>query len=150
MNLRRTAATVAASALLGFGVVAATAAPAAADYGSGNIYQIEISSNVAGPDGFGVWVWFALSPSAGSTTSGTGDYAGSDCGHGFGAVADLGEVTWSVSGGTLTITGFVLNGFNGLPVTITVPAAYGHYSTDVASVFQGAPPGGFSEVQVAP
>jgi len=75
-----------------------------------------------------------------------------------GAAADKGDVTWTKAGGTLTITGVTLNGLGGLPVTITVHSAYGHYSTDVVSVFPtlgGAPlslpPGvGFSQVQVAP
>ena len=82
---------------------------------------------------------------------------GSDCGHGQGAARDYGDVTWSVSGGTLTITGVVFNGFGGLPVTITVPSKNGHYSEDIVSVFPilgavlGLPPGaGFSQVQVAP
>jgi hypothetical protein len=161
MNLKRTGARLAAAVLLGVGAVAATAAPAAADYGPGNVYQIEISSNDTGPVGGGIWLWLALSPSPGSTTSGTGDYTGSDCGHGFGsagAVPDAGDVTWSISAGTLVITGVKLNGFGGLPVTITVPSAYGHYSTDILSVFPTLagpplflPPGeGFSQVQVAP
>jgi hypothetical protein len=158
MRLRKTAVTVAASAALTLGGVAAAAAPALADYGPGNIYQVEISSNIGGPHGGGIWLWFALSPNSGTTSAGTGDYAGSDCGHGEGAAADLGDVTWTKAGGTLTITGVTLNGLGGLPVTITVHSAYGHYSTDVVSVFPtlgGAPlslpPGvGFSQVQVAP
>src|SRR6266516_3169026 len=52
-----------------------------------------------------------------------------------GAAADKGDVTWTKAGGTLTITGVTLNGLGGLPVTITVHSAYGHYSTDVVSVF---------------
>jgi hypothetical protein len=158
MRLRKTAVTVAASAALTLGGVAATAAPALADYGPGNIYQVEISSNIGGPQGGGIWLWLALSPNPGTTSSGTGDYAGSDCGHGEGAAADKGDATWTKAGGTLTITGVTLNGFGGLPVTITVRSAYGHYRTDIVSVFPtlgGAPlslpPGvGFSQVQVAP
>lgn len=157
MNIRKAALGVAASAVVGIGTVAATAASAWADYGPGNVYQVEISSNLTGVGGGGVWLWLALSPSAGSTTSGTGDYQGSDCGHGEGAVADAGEVSWSASNGTITITGVKLNGLGGLPVVITVHAAYGHYDTDVDSVIPtlgsalGLPAGlGFSQVQVAP
>ncbi len=156
MRLRKTAVTAASCAALTLGGVAA-AAPALADYGPGNIYQVEISSNLTGPQGGGAWLWLALSPDQGTTSSGTGDYAGSDCGHGEGAASDKGEVTWTKANGTLTIQGVTLNGFGGLPVTITVHSAYGHYSTDVVSVFPtlgpvlGLPPGaGFSQVQVAP
>jgi len=47
------------------------------------------------------------------------------------AARDLGDVTWSSFGGTLTILGVVLNGFGPIgpvPVTITLPSTYGHYS----------------------
>lgn len=133
------------------------AGSAAADYGRGAVYQVEISSNVPGPHGGGVWLWIELDADGG------GDYAGSDCGRGAAehAVADRGEVgSWSVSGGVLTISGVTLNGFGGLPVTITVPlpaSGYGHVSTDVISIFPdlatvlGLPAGvGFSQVEVAP
>ena len=156
MRLRKTAVTAAVCAALTLGGVAA-AAPALADYGPGDIYQVEISSNLGGPQGGGAWLWLALAPNEGTTSSGTGDYAGSDCGHGFGAIADMGEVTWTKAGGTLTIQGVTLNGFGGLPVTIIVHSANGHYSTDIVSVFPtlgaalGLPPGaGFSQGQVAP
>src|SRR5258706_3534207 len=118
MRLRKTAVTGAACAALTVGG-AAGAAPALADYGPGNIYQVEISSNLSGPQGGGAWLWLALSPNPGTSSSGTGDYAGSDCGHGFGAASDKGEVTWTKASGTLTIQGVTLNGFGGLPVTIT-------------------------------
>jgi hypothetical protein len=71
----------------------------------------------------------------------------------------LGDVTWSSAGGTLTISGVVLNGFGPLgpvPITITVPSTYGHYSYPAdafASIFSGLPPfviGGPTQVQVAP
>jgi hypothetical protein len=158
MRFRKIALAAAACTTLTLGGVAATAAPALADYGPGNLYQVEISSNIGGPDGGGVWLWLALSPDPGSTTSGTADYAGSDCGHGFGAVSDKGEASWTKAGGTLTITGVTLNGLGGLPVTITVRSTYGHYRTDFVSVFPtladpplSLPPGvGFSQVQVAP
>jgi hypothetical protein len=72
----------------------------------------------------------------------------------------MGDVTWSSAGGTLTISGVVLNGFppiiGPVPVTITVPSTYGHYSypTDAfTTIFSGLPPfvtGGTAQVQIAP
>jgi hypothetical protein len=140
-------------------VVAVAAAPAAADYGRGALYQVEITANEGGPNGGGIWLWIELTPTTGSSTSGTGDYAGSDCGHGHGAAPDRGDVKWSASNGTLTITGVVLNGFGPLgpvPVTISVPSGYGHYAYPTnafTSIFAGLPPfltGGKAQVQVAP
>jgi hypothetical protein len=158
-RFRRTLVIFAATGALAAGLLVAGAGPASADYGPGALYQVEITANEGGHDGGGIWLWLGLYPSAGSTTSGTGDYAGSDCGHGHGAARDLGDVTWSSSGGMLTISGVVLNGFGPIgpvPVTITVPSTYGHYSypTDAfASIFSGLPPfvtGGSAQVQVAP
>jgi hypothetical protein len=127
--------------------------------GNGAVYQVEISANSVGKftadpsSGGGVWLWIELDK------DGTGDYTGSDCFHdapggGAGAIADRGDVTWSTDGTTLTILGVTLAGF--VPVTITVPAAYGHYRTtsfgDIIHVdFPGFPtPEGFAEVQIAP
>ncbi len=117
---------------------------------------MEITANGSGPDGGGIWLWLGLYPSAGSTTIGTGDYAGSDCGHGVGSVRDRGDVTWSAANGWLTISGVVLNGLGGASVTITVPSRYDHYAykTDAfTTIFSGLPSfitGGFAQVQVAP
>jgi hypothetical protein len=158
-RLRRMLVAFVATGVLAAGLLAAIAGPASADYGPGAVYQVEITANEPGPNGGGIWLWIELTPSGGSTTSGTGDYAGSDCGHGLRAARDLGDVTWSSSGGTLTISGVVLNGFGPIgpvPVTITVPSTYGHYSypTDAfTSIFSGLPPfvtGGSAQVQVAP
>ena len=92
------------------------AAPASA-YGNTAVYQIELSANISGHAGGGVWLWIELD------SNGTGDYNGSDCGHaGQGAAADSGGVSWSDNGGTLTITGVTLNGLGGFPTVITVPA----------------------------
>ncbi len=145
-----TLATLAASA----GLAASTAS---ADYGPGAVYQIEISSNVPGPHGGGIWLWIELNADGG------GDYAGSDCGRGADerARSDRGDVaSWSVGGGVLTIEGVVLNGLGALPVTITIPlppSGYGHVTTDLVTIFPdletvlGIPPGvGFSQVEVAP
>lgn len=135
----------------------APGARAAKDYGPGAVYQVEISSNITGKNGGGIWLWIELN------ADGTGDYAGSDCGRGSAqrATSDRGEITsWSIANGVLTINGVTLNGFGGLPVTITVPlpsSGYGHVTTDVISIFPtlanvlDLPPGvGFSQVEVAP
>jgi hypothetical protein len=140
-----------------FAAATATAAiavaPASADYGPGALYQVEITVNEGGHDGGGIWLWLALDE------NGTGDYAGSDCGHAHGAAADRGDVTWTSADGVLTISGVVLNGFGPLspvPVTITVPSQYGHYaySADAfTAIFSRLPPfisGGKGQVQVAP
>lgn len=148
-----------ATSALAAGMIAAVAAPASADYGPGAMYQVEITANEGGPAGGGIWLWIELTPTAGSATSGTGDYTGSDCGHGHGSAPDRGDVTWSSSNGTLTISGVVLNGFGPLgpvPVTISVPSSYGHYAYPAnafSAIFSGLPPfitGGKAQVQIAP
>jgi hypothetical protein len=138
-------------------VSAIFATSASADYGKGALYQIELSVNTPGRDGGGVWLWIALHPDF------TGDYAGSDCGHGgAGAASDKGDVTWHYSGDSVVIDGVALNA---LPVavfpvfipppympTITVPRAYGHYTGDDHAFMtfpSFIPVGGFSQLQVA-
>ena len=127
----------------------ATSATALADYGSGAQYQIELSANISGKSGGGAWLWISLN------SDGTGDYSGADCGHGgVGAVSDKGDVTWTISGGSVVISGVVLNGLGGFPTTVTVPAAYGHY-TGTVGTFLTVPsfiPSfvGTSQLQVAP
>jgi hypothetical protein len=157
--MKRFLASLLAVSAVAAAVVAAAAAPASADYGRGALYQVEITANEGGPNGGGIWLWIELTPAAGSSTSGTGDYTGSDCGHGHGAASDKGDVTWSASNGTLMISGVVLNGFGPLgpvPVTISVPSGYGHYAYPTNafnSIFAGLPPvltGGKAQVQVAP
>lgn len=123
--------------LAGGMTVAAAPGAALADYGSSAAYQIELSANLNGQSaktlggtGGGAWLWIELS------SDHTGDYTGSDCGHGSGgagAVADSGSVTWSDSGGWITINGVVLNGLGGFPTTITVPDSYGHYTGTVGT-----------------
>jgi hypothetical protein len=126
------------------------AATASADYGRGAVYQIELSANVGGSQGGGVWLWITLNQ------NGTGDYAGSDCGHGgAGAASDKGDISsWSDSGGWLTINGIVLNGLGGFPTTVRVPDSYGHYRGTIGSFLTlpgFIPPFvGFSQLQVAP
>jgi hypothetical protein len=127
----------------------ATSATALADYGSGAQYQIELSANISGKSGGGAWLWISLN------SDGTGDYSGADCGHGgVGAVSDKGDVTWTISGGSVVISGVVLNGLGGFSTTVTVPAAYGHY-TGTVGTFLTVPsfiPSfvGTSQLQVAP
>jgi len=130
--------------------VSAFVGSAKADYGTGAVYQIELSANAPGAQGGGVWLWITLNDKGG------GDYAGSDCGHGgAGAASDKGDITsWTDAGGKLTITGVVLNGLAGFPTTITVPDAYGHYRGTIGSYLTlpgFIPPFiGFSQLQVAP
>lgn len=139
----------AAAATLAGGAAVAAAAPARADYGPGSVYNIELSANLAGPQGGGAWIWIQLQ------ANGTGEYQGSDCGHGLApASPDSGTVTWSSSGGELTISPVVLNGLGGFPATVTAPAAYGHYTGTLGSFITLPPfiPGtaGTSQLQVAP
>jgi hypothetical protein len=153
-----------ALALVG-GLQLGRAKAAAADYGQGAAYQIEISANCVGPGscipsvvkGYGLWLWAELDADH------TGDYEAADCGHAgpggipstTGAFHDSGEVSWAYSadGSMIVITGVAIFG-NTVPVTITVPAAYGHYSRSFAQVLDipalgGALPG-WAQVQVAP
>jgi hypothetical protein len=149
LSLRWRIARVAAAAALAGGGTLAAASPALADYGPGATYQVELSANISGPHGGGVWLWFALD------RNGTGDYQGSDCPHGGpGAAADSGTVTWSSSGDQVVISGVVLNGLGGFPATVTVPATDGHYTGTVGS-FITLPPfippaTGDSQLQVSP
>jgi hypothetical protein len=150
----RLAAAAAVATLVG-GVTLATAGPAWA-YGNNQVYQVELSANISGPAGGGAWLWFGLS------SDGTGDYHGSDCGHRNGpAASDGGNVTWQVVGNQVVISGVVLNGLPnpatgkpGFPATVTVPAAFGHYTGTIGS-FITLPPFippniGNSQLQVAP
>jgi hypothetical protein len=134
-----------------------SAGPARADYGPGAVYQIELSANIPGRDGGGVWIWLGLNRDS------TGDYAGSDCGRG-GASPDKGDVTWyygdadgtpDQAGNWVIIDGVTLNGFGGYPTTITVPRNYGHYRGTIGSYLTlPLPPPllttGFTQLQVAP
>lgn len=154
---RRALALAAAGTIAGL-LLMGSAGTALADYGPGAVYQIEISGNCVGKTtcipqvvkGYGIWFWAALYP------DGTGDYQADDCGHGYGdnsAFHDSGDVTWSSDGSTITIQGAAIFG-NTVPITITVPARYGHYSEAFANAFDvpalgGALPG-WAQVQVAP
>lgn len=138
-NTRKLVVLAATTAIIAIGAAAmpASAQGSASNYGSGAQYQIELSGNVSGSNqgegvgglgGGGVWLWIALYP------DGTGDYAGSDCGHAVGAVADKGDVAWwYINNDTqIKITGVQLNGLGGYPTTITIPAEYGHYTGTVS------------------
>ena len=125
------------------------ASTASADYGKGAVYEIELSANVSGPQGGGVWLWIELN------SNGTGDYAGADCGHGgAGAASDKGDVTWAPAGDSIVISGVVLKGLDAFPTTITVPATYGHYTGTIGTYLTlpgFIPPFvGNSQLQVAP
>jgi hypothetical protein len=138
-------------------VFAVTAGVASADYGKGAVYQVEITANLAGPQGGGIWLWIELDG------NGTGAYQGADCGHGGGAIHDSGDVTWQDNGnGTISISGVNLLGlefaFGIGPTTITVPSTYGHTSYGASdnpflTIFDNLPgflTGGKAQVQVAP
>ena len=78
---------------------------------------------MGGVPGDGVWLWIELN------SNGTGDYTGGDCIHtgptGLnGAAHERGDVTWTDSGGKLTISGVGLVGGQ-YPVTVVVPNRYG-------------------------
>lgn len=146
MGIHKYAVVAVTAAMASAGLVAAQ--PAVADYGPGAVYQVELSANVTGPQGGGVWLWFALNE------DGTGDYRGSDCGHGEGASPDAGDVTWYRVGTSVVIQGTILVGLGDFPATVTVPAAYGHY-TGTLGTYITLPPFipagiGFSQLQVAP
>ena len=150
ISLRSRLAAAAGVATLVGGVTLATAGPASA-YGPGQVYQVELSANISGANGGGVWLWLGLS------NDGTGDYHGADCGHRNGpATSDGGDVTWKLINNNteVQISGVVLNGLGGFPATVTVPAAYGHYTGTIGS-FITLPPFippfvGSSQLQVAP
>lgn len=155
-RIRHLALALATAATLAGGALATGATSAFADYGRGAQYQIEISENCNGlqscdlAQGNGVWLWIELN------ADGTGDYEGADCAHGVptptgvisGAFHDSGDVTWTSDGQTITITGVTLAGT--LPLTITVPAADGHYAMTSTQVFPAFPIPGVAQVQVAP
>src|SRR5215470_13798102 len=126
---RRLLTLTAVGAVIGMLLMSSTGT-ALADYGRGAVYQIEILGNCNGPttcipgvvNGYGIWFWAELN------ADGTGDYQAADCGHGFGASGafhDHGDVRWTSNGTTLTITGAAIFG-NTVPITITVPAHFGH------------------------
>jgi len=121
-------------------------------YDGGQIYNIELSANIPGVQGGGIWLWIGLDP------DGQGDYSGADCGHGgLGAAADKGDVTWHYVGAnneSIVINGLVLVGLDGFVTTITVPSKTGHYTGTLGTFLTlpgFIPPFiGFSQLQVAP
>jgi hypothetical protein len=121
-------------------------------YTAHSIYQVELSANISGREGGGLWLWIGLHP------DGTGDYSGADCGHGgAGTASDKGDATWHYTGlndASIEIDGVVLVGLGGFVSTITVPSTYGHYTGTIGSFItlpDFIPPGiGFSQLQVAP
>lgn len=138
-TVRRTAFVVAgAAAALSTGALAASpalAAPGPSGYGGGDTYQVEFSANTPS---LGFWMWAALEPGP------TGNYQETDCIHLGGgnltdaAAHDSGNLGWSVTDGTLTMTGVSIIG--GLETaTVSVPlsgpgAGYGPISTVTVTV----------------
>lgn len=150
MKRSRMGMALASAGLLGLSTLTA-AAPAFADYGKTAVYQVELSANISGQHGGGVWLWLELSNDNNQTV----DYTGSDCGHGgLGAAPDAGSTTWTDVNGMLVIHGVVLNGLGGYPATVTVPDTLGHYTgtADAFITLPGVIPAGVgnSQVQVAP
>jgi len=152
MRYIKTLSAAAGAGCLAAALVGTAATPAFADYGQGAQFQIAISANnVGGVPGDGVWLWIALNG------NGTGDYTGTDCIHtgpaGLnGAAHEQGDVSWTDSGGKLTITGIKLVG-GVFPVTVVVSDQIGHYVGPSDSFVQGfalGPIGGTAQVQVAP
>jgi len=148
MKRSRMGMALASAGLLGLSTLTA-AAPAFADYGKTAVYQVELSANISGQHGGGVWLWLELS------NDNKVDYQGSDCGHGgVGAAPDAGSTTWSDVGGMLVIPNVVLSGLGGFPSTVTVPDTLGHYTGTVGSfiTLPGFIPAfaGNSQLQVAP
>jgi hypothetical protein len=151
MRYVKSLSTATGAACLAAALAGTSATPALADYGTGAQYQIEISANNAGGvPGDGVWLWIELNG------NGSGDYTGSDCIHtgsaGLnGAGNQRGDVTWTDSGGKLTINGVALVDGQ-FPVTVVVSDRYGHYVGASDSFIQGfvlGPIGGTAQVQVA-
>jgi len=131
-------------------MLAVFASSASAEYGKTAVRQVELSANVGGREGGGVWLWIGLN------SNGTGDYAGSDCGHGGqGAASDKGDVEWEREGESIVIKGIVLKGLGGFETTVTVPYRTGHYKGTLGTFLTlPLPPEvtalGFSQLQVAP
>jgi hypothetical protein len=159
----RSAAVLLMAVALAGGILVRTSGTAHADYGNGAVYQVEISDNCVGPGtcipgvikGFGIWFWAELD------ANGTGDYEAADCGH-FGpgnvpgvtgAFHDGGDVTWHFTGnGTIEIDGAAIFG-NTVPMTIVIPAQFGHVvmaTSDVITVAGFPPLPGVAQIQVAP
>jgi len=153
-------------ALLATGALTAAlfATTAAADYGAGAMYQVEISANALPGPSF--WFWAELDPG-----NAGGDYQMTDCIHvgrgGPNAAAHAsGEVeTWSVGGGMLTMTGVrIVGGANTATIAVALPSSgtYGHSNyvkVTVTGAVQGAPlplgaefifTGSNAQVQLAP
>lgn len=156
-RLRRLLLPFLVTAGMASGLILGSAPNAFADYGQGAKYQVEISDNCNGlqsctaAQGDGIWLWVELN------ADGTGNYQGADCAHLFptpngltsGAFHDSGNVTWTESGGVITIKGVTIIGGT-VRLTITVPSAYGHYQKTAAQVFYGFPFPGMAQLQVAP
>jgi hypothetical protein len=114
----RAALALGSARVLATGFAVAGAGAVSADYGSGALYQVEISSN---PDGFGLWIWAELGPGQAS------DYQETDCihmgnGHATDAAAhDSGSLSsWSVANGMLAMNGVHLIN-NNVTANVSVP-----------------------------
>jgi len=154
VNVRARHRLLALAALTAAAVCIATVAArsALADYGSGALYNIELSANSEGVvqgTGKGLWLWIELNP-------GGGDFRGASCKHNGSGGADTatpqaGDVTsWDDNGTNLSIH-LVLT-LGGVPksVTITAPDSFGHYSGPTDSFLSPDTFGGNTQLTVAP
>jgi hypothetical protein len=141
--------------LAGLALAGPAAAAPSMPPGGDAAYQVELSANLGGRMGGGIWLWLELDKDHG------GIYAGSDCAHGSGAASDRGTLTWRQVGGQLVISGITLNALPPFAQgDVTVPAAYGHYQETIVAAFPGMAnffavvglplDAGFTQVQVAP
>jgi hypothetical protein len=130
VRIRRVALAVCSAGALAMGLAAVGAIPVSADYGGAAQFQIEISANTPT---VGFWLWAELVPGQAS------DYEETDCIHLGGGPAtdfaahDSGSLTsWSVSNGTVTMTGMKI--IDGLE-TATVSAPIGPNGTISSMTF---------------
>lgn len=156
--LGRVVAALAAGGGLAAGALVLTAPDAgAANYGSGALYQVEISANTS-PTTFGAtqgnfWIWAALHPSSPTiTTHGTADYQETDCIHldalGFpvqAAAHDTGEGSWHIATTTLYLTTVkIIGGLETATIAVPLPTkgTYGHTEGVTLTVTKGTTPTG--------
>jgi hypothetical protein len=123
-RIRRVVLALSGAGALAIGMGTAGAVPVSADYGDSAQFQVEISANTPA---VGFWLWAELVPGQSS------DYEETDCLHLGGGPAtdtaahDSGSLTsWSVSNGTVTMTGMKI--IDGLE-TATVSAPIGPNGT---------------------
>lgn len=130
---------VAIGAVLFMATPAVAATTSGSGYSAGAQYQVELSSNVPGE---GFWIWAELG------ANGSGNYQETDClhlggGHATDAAAhSAGDVSgWTVSGGTLTMSGVnIIGGLETVNISVPVPTSgYGSVSQMTVTFDAGVP-----------